>query len=407
MARFNTQQSIITVTGATTLTYVLDRGTILLTGASGYTLTLSTPVPFSGTVQSIYNATGGNVTIATPVGNIVGSGFTAATSQIIPNNTTFTLTSDGTNYVVTNNEGGPISATTGTFSSTLTANGSLTATSANAVTLSPSNASVTISPTGTGTVTMTPATTGNINNVAIGASTRAGGNFTTLDANSTVGLSPSNANVAISPSGTGTVTINPAGALTINPTTASTINNTSIGATTRSSGAFTTLGANSTATFTGTIAADTTTNSQSFTTTGAGTITITSGTAGSINNMSIGATTASTGRFTTLTVTSSISANGSTGTAGQVLTSAGAGAAVFAPVRVDRTTAYNSGTRTVNGSGQVTGYTQGSYTVSNITYSNTTSAAQITSYTEVENGVTQNVAITYLANGMINTIVIS
>jgi hypothetical protein len=80
-----------------------------------------------------------------------------------------------------------------------------------------------------------------LQNTSIGTVTRAGGNFTTLDANSTVGLSPANANVTISPTGSGTVTISPAGALTINPTAASTINNTSIGATTPSTGKFTTL----------------------------------------------------------------------------------------------------------------------------------------------------------------------
>ena len=50
-----------------------------------------------------------------------------------------------------------------------------------------------------------------------------------------------NLNTAISPTGTGTVTISPAGALTINPTAASTINNTSIGATTASTGRFTSI----------------------------------------------------------------------------------------------------------------------------------------------------------------------
>ena len=61
------------------------------------------------------------------------------------------------------------------------------------------------------------------------------GTFTTLTASSTVTLSPANANVAISPTGTGTVTISPAAA--------STINNMSIGATTRSTGAFSFIGA--------------------------------------------------------------------------------------------------------------------------------------------------------------------
>ena len=69
------------------------------------------------------------------------------------------------------------------------------------------------------------------------------GSFTTLTASAAVTLSPANAAVAISPSGTGTVAISPVGALTVNPTAASTINNTSIGATTRSTGAFTLIGA--------------------------------------------------------------------------------------------------------------------------------------------------------------------
>ena len=169
MARFNTTLSTITVTGATTLTYVIDKSTILLTGGSGYTLTLADPAPFIGSTQSIYNATGGLVYVASAAGNLVGNGFTAATSQTIPNNTT---------YTITNNQGGPISVTAGTFDGTLTAN-------------------------------------------------------------STVTLSPANANVAVSPTGPGTVTISPAGALTINPATVSAIDNVAIGATTARSAAFT------------------------------------------------------------------------------------------------------------------------------------------------------------------------
>ena len=73
-----------------------------------------------------------------------------------------------------------------------------------------------------------------------------------------------------------------------------------IGGTTPNTGSFTTL------TATGAITHNTTTNNQSYTTTGAGTITLTSGTAGSINNFNIGATTAGTGKFTTLEYTSTL-----------------------------------------------------------------------------------------------------
>ena len=89
--------------------------------------------------------------------------------------------------------------------------------------------------------------------------------------------------------------------LALTSTGVGTINNMSIGATTTSTGAFTTLSA------TGAVTANTTTNNQSYTTTGAGTITISSGTAGTINNMSIGATTALAGTFTDLTSTGNTS----------------------------------------------------------------------------------------------------
>lgn len=49
-----------------------------------------------------------------------------------------------------------------------------------AVTLSPANATVTISPTGTGTVTIAPVTAGTINNVSLGATTPSNGAFNTL-----------------------------------------------------------------------------------------------------------------------------------------------------------------------------------------------------------------------------------
>ena len=54
---------------------------------------------------------------------------------------------------------------------------------------------------------------------------------------------------------------------------------------------------------TGAITLNTTTNNQSYTTTGAGTITISSGTTGTIDGMNIGATTAGTGRFSSITNT--------------------------------------------------------------------------------------------------------
>ncbi len=116
-----------------------------------------------------------------------------------------------------------------------------------------------------------------LNAVSIGATTASSGAFTTLSASSTV-------------SGTGFSTY-----LASPP---------AIGGTAAAAGTFTAL------TATGVISHATTTNNQTYSTTGAGVISISSGTTGSINNMSIGATTASTGAFTTLSASSTVSGTG-------------------------------------------------------------------------------------------------
>jgi hypothetical protein len=93
--------------------------------------------------------------------------------------------------------------------------------------------------------------------------------------------------------------------------------------------------------------------------TGTGTLTINPATAGTINNVAIGGTTAAAGSFTTLAASSTISANGSVGTSGQVLTSAGAGSpavwatpTAYATVTDDTTT---NGTRYILFANQTTG----------------------------------------------------
>jgi len=78
--------------------------------------------------------------------------------------------------------------------------------------------------------------------------------------------------------------------------------------------------------------------------TGAGAIEIAPTNLGTINNMSIGATTASTGKFTTIDFSSTLAVSGATGSAGQVLTSNGASAptwttpTAYATVTDDTTT---------------------------------------------------------------------
>ena len=78
--------------------------------------------------------------------------------------------------------------------------------------------------------------------------------------------------------------------------------------------------------------------------TGSGSIQMNPTSAGTIDNMAIGATTASTGKFTTINFSSTLAVSGSTGTAGQVLTSNGASAptwttpTAYATVTDDTTT---------------------------------------------------------------------
>lgn len=132
---------------------------------------------------------------------------------------------------------------------------------AKAVTLSPASANVTISPSGTGNLIINPAGTlanNTIDNVTIGATTRGSALFTTLGANGAVTLSPA-----------ALVTISPTGGLTIAPSSVTgTMDNVTIGATTRGSALFTTLGANGQVNFTAGTAS---------TTTGTGSLTITGG----------------------------------------------------------------------------------------------------------------------------------
>jgi len=112
----------------------------------------------------------------------------------------------------------------GTFTE-LTATGAVSAVS--------NNQQISLAPTGTGTVVIGPATTGTINNVAIGASSVKSATVAALTTNSTGSFIGIDQIVSISPTGTGTVTIN--------PTNLGSINNVSLGATTAAAGRFTTI----------------------------------------------------------------------------------------------------------------------------------------------------------------------
>ena len=73
-----------------------------------------------------------------------------------------------------------------------------------------------------------------------------GGGGDNLSINVSTNINGTDAAISISPTGTGTVAISPAGALTVNPTTASTMNNVAIGGTAPLAGTFTDLRVNGT-----------------------------------------------------------------------------------------------------------------------------------------------------------------
>lgn len=200
--------------------------------------------------------------------------------------------------VASYNQGNYLPLSGGTIAGSLTITGTTTA--SGVVSLSPANHSVTISPTGTGSVVIAPATAGSLDNMVIGGATPLAATVTALTATSSVALSPANKNVVISPTGTGVVTLNPA--------TAGTLDNIKIGSVTPLAVAATTLSASGTvsgAGFDAYLALGT--KPASFTTLAAsGAVSGVGFTARFATPGPIGNTVASTGAFTTLSATGAL-----------------------------------------------------------------------------------------------------
>ena len=187
MARYNSALISNTITGTATIGSPYSGAFTEFTGTAPYTVTLPTPVAFPGVTQTFYNATSGTVTLSTPSGNFVGTGSTGATTIPIYSGNVVSIVSDGTNYVVISEDGSPLIATTGSFSGNVTINGG-------SATLSVTSSVVTMAPTASST----------IDNIAIGATTRASGAFTTLTSNNAVTFT---ANTASSSTTTGSLVV--------------------------------------------------------------------------------------------------------------------------------------------------------------------------------------------------------
>ena len=320
MARYNTAPQTLEVDGETEFTYAFTGGIISLTGTPGYEVTMVSPVFFPGSRQTFYNATADMISISTAAGQITGNGVTLGTSVMIPTNSTYQLTSDGANYVLT-------SALAGTtvFELPLTTNDLLNADGP--VELNPADANVQIKPTGTGTVDISPqssvsvqpggqatirpagdltlaSTTGTITLGEAGKPTAFPGNLDFTAAAQTINISPTGATSSVTIDPGGPVVIGSGDTVTITSDTAGNMDGINVGATTAGTGRFTTLNASGNTTF-----SSSTASSGS----GSGAVVVTGGLgvggsifAGAIDNTPIGAATKSTGGFTTLTASDAV-----------------------------------------------------------------------------------------------------
>jgi hypothetical protein len=201
--------------------------------------------------------------IVSALSNIIVPGQSTLTSDFIFSKMNFVNT-DGSLTITTNSTSNTLTlnltsiaslSVTNTFVINLTTGGNLDnthignttnrpgtftqLTAAGAVTMTDGNQQVTMSPTGSGTVTINPATQGNINNIQIGTTASRTGTFSNLSANGHVTFTDSQI-ITISPTGTGTATIN--------PNVPGSIHNVTIGLTTPAPAQFTTITLESTST---------------------------------------------------------------------------------------------------------------------------------------------------------------
>jgi hypothetical protein len=124
MARYNTVSPSGSTSTATTISTPSQGLLTEFTGTAPYTVVIPDPTLYYGTTNSFYNATSGAITLQTPAGVFRGPSSSNGSTQVIPAGTTISLASDGVNYIIVNENGGPLVATTVTVSDVAQFNGS-------------------------------------------------------------------------------------------------------------------------------------------------------------------------------------------------------------------------------------------------------------------------------------------
>jgi hypothetical protein len=190
MARYNTVSTTGSVAGGNAITTPNSGLLTTLTGSG--TVSVPNPVYYAGQSQTFYNSTASTIILNTPSGVFNGPGTGGGISLNLASGAVITIVSDGTNYLTQNWLGGAVIATS--ISST------------GAVTFNPSNSSISLQPTGTGTVTIAPGAVGTIDKMNIGATTAGSGAFTSLTANGSTTLTAGTA-VTLGTAASGTLQV--------------------------------------------------------------------------------------------------------------------------------------------------------------------------------------------------------
>ena len=187
---YQTASGTTSLLAAGTDGYVLRLASGLPTWGADYTGTVTSVsgtgtvsgISLSGTVTSSGSLTlGGTLDLSSPPA-IGGTTANTITGTTITANTKFV----SANFDASGSGGGSLRTNSGAACLQWGAGGGVNLTLDGAFNMNPANATISIAPTGTGTLTVNPATAGTMNNMAIGGSTPLAGAFTTLSATSTV-----------------------------------------------------------------------------------------------------------------------------------------------------------------------------------------------------------------------------